>query len=146
MVERDDEMKLMRRKVQSEQLGHMELVEQAESYDLLETQGAVVYPRLREVMQDAQKMVYQVNGTRIQQKKVALQEKELLGEQNTALPSSPCSRAREQLTRSTREVAYEASWEQESGHTACKKQASESLRAVKSPEGSRHDKCNMPKD
>ena len=139
-------MKLMRRKVQSEQLGHMVLVEQADSYDLLETQGAVVYPRQREMMQDAQKMMSQENGTRIQQRKVVLRERVLLGEQNTAPLSSPCSRAREQLTRSTREVAYEASWEQESGHTACKKQASKSLRDVKSPEGLRHDKCNMPMD
>ena len=73
MVERDDEMMLMMRKVQFVQLGHMELVVQAESYDLLGTWGAMVYPKLGEMMQDAQKMVYQATGTRIQQKKVGMQ-------------------------------------------------------------------------
>ena len=36
-------------------LGHMELVELADAFDLLGTQDAVVYPRLRERMEDAQK-------------------------------------------------------------------------------------------
>ena len=104
------------------QLGHMVVVEQAESYDLMETQGAVEYPKLREMMKNAQKMVNQVFGTETQQKKVAMQVMELMVEQNTALPNSPCSRVRELLARSTREVTYEARCEQESGHSACKKQ------------------------
>ena len=59
-------------------LGHMELVELADAFDLLGTQGAVVYPRLRERMEDAQKMESPEKETGMQQKETVLQEKELL--------------------------------------------------------------------
>ena len=59
-------------------LGHMELVELADAFDLLETQDATVYPRLRERRDEAQKMESQEKGTGMQQKETMLQEKELL--------------------------------------------------------------------
>ena len=59
-------------------LGHMELVELADAFDLLGTQDAVVYPRLRERMEDAQKKEFPEKGTGLQEKETVLQEKELL--------------------------------------------------------------------
>ena len=51
-MEMDAERRLMRRMVKSVQPGHKEL---AGTFDLLGTRDAVVYPRLRERMEDAQK-------------------------------------------------------------------------------------------
>ena len=67
----DAERRLMRRMVKSVQPGHKELAELAGTFDLLGTWDAVVYPRLRERMEDAQKKEFP-------EKETVLQGRELL--------------------------------------------------------------------
>ena len=54
-------------------LDHMELVVLADAFDQLGTQDAVVYPRLRERVEDAQKKEFPEKGTGLQERETALQ-------------------------------------------------------------------------
>ena len=60
------------------QQDHMELVGLADFFDQLGTQDAVVFPRQRERVEDAQKKEFPEKGTGLQGKETVLQEKELL--------------------------------------------------------------------
>ena len=57
---------------------HWEQVRLADAFDQQGTQDAVVSPRQREMVEDAQKMESPEKGTGLQQKETVLQEKELL--------------------------------------------------------------------
>ena len=50
----------------------------ADAFDQLGTQDAVVFPRQRERVEDAQKKEFPEKGTGLQGKETVLQEKELL--------------------------------------------------------------------
>ena len=90
----------MGRKVQYVQLDHMVVVEKAALCDLMETQGAVEYPQLRELLMDDQKMVNHLLESKRQLLKAVMQGWDLMVEQNTALPGSPCLTVVDLLTRS----------------------------------------------
>ena len=82
------------------QLDHMVVVEQAALYDLMETQGAVEYPQLRELLMDDQKMMNHLLESKRRLLKAVMQGWELMVGQNTVLPGSPCSTVMDLLTRS----------------------------------------------
>ena len=75
--------------MQYEQQDHMVMVEKAALCDLLEKQGAVEYPQLKELLMDAQKQMHHLPELKRRLLKAEMQAWESMVGQSNALPGSP---------------------------------------------------------
>ena len=75
--------------MQHVQPGHVVMVEKAALCDLLETQGGVEYPQLKELLMDAQKQMHHLPELKGRLLKGETQGWESVVGQSNALPGSP---------------------------------------------------------
>ena len=75
--------------MQHVQQGHVVMVEKAALCDLLETQGGVEYPQLKELLMDAQKQLHHLPELKRRLLMGETQGWELVVVQSNALPGSP---------------------------------------------------------